>query len=208
MITEQMANIYDKIDSIPANEEQLFATFVLIGVLTIHHHHHIEETLIFPKMEPEFTSPALQEHALFTDTLEELEVYLMNVLAVKKDPKGSPIPDPTKTKIPYDRNKIIELLDRLLEPMFDHLSKEVGYLDPAKIKASGLSEQRLNDISASVERHVQSEVDVSMLPYAVGHVPPGTGFPPLPAFLTKFLIPYVFWWKHRRLWRYLPTFPN
>ena len=141
MITEQLANVYDKIDSIPANEEQLFATFVLIGVLSIHHHHHIEETLVckflcnpnlsgielnllypVPKMEPEFTCPALQEHALFTDTLNELEEYLMNVLAVKKDPKGSPIPDPTKTKIPYDRKKIIELLDRMMEPLFDHVS--------------------------------------------------------------------------------------
>jgi len=46
MITEQMANIYEKIDSIPANEEELFATFILIGVLAVHHHHHIEETLI------------------------------------------------------------------------------------------------------------------------------------------------------------------
>ena len=46
MITEQMANIYAKIDSIPENEEQLFATFVLIGVLAVHQHHHIEETLI------------------------------------------------------------------------------------------------------------------------------------------------------------------
>jgi len=127
-------------------------------------------------MEPEFTSPALQEHALFTDTLEELEEYLMNVLAVKKDAKGSPIPDPTKTKLPFDRNKVIELLDRLLVPLFDHVSsarqrqlawnltsldqlaKEIGYLDPAKIKASGLSEQRINDISTSVEQHVQSEV--------------------------------------------------
>jgi hypothetical protein len=195
MITEQMANIYEKIDSIPANEEQHFATFVLIGVLAIHHHHHIEETLIcgflcnrnlsgtslillfpVPKMEPEFTSPALEEHALFTDTLDEFEEYLMAVLAMKKDSKGSPIPDPTKTKIPYDRKKVIELLDKLLVPLFDHvslarqrrparnlmgldqLSKEIGYLDPAKIRASGLSEQRLNDISASVERHVQSEV--------------------------------------------------
>ena len=73
-------------------------------------------------MEPEFTSPALQEHGLFTDTLNELEEYLMNVLAVKKDSKGSPIPDPTKTKIPYDRNKVIELLDRMMAPLFDHVS--------------------------------------------------------------------------------------
>jgi len=46
MITEQIANIYNKIESIPADEEDLFAHFVLIGVLAIHHHHHIEETLI------------------------------------------------------------------------------------------------------------------------------------------------------------------
>jgi len=72
-------------------------------------------------MEPEFTSPALQEHGLFTDTLTELEEYLMNALAMKKDPKGSPIPDPTKTKIPYDRKKVIELLDRMMPPLFDHV---------------------------------------------------------------------------------------
>lgn len=73
-------------------------------------------------MEPEFTCPALQEHGLFTDTLNELEEYLMNVLAVKKDSKGTPIPDPTKTKIPYDRSKVVELLDRMLVPLFDHVS--------------------------------------------------------------------------------------
>jgi hypothetical protein len=126
-------------------------------------------------MEPEFTCPALQEHDLFTGTVVELEEYLEAVLAFKKDSKGSPIPDPTKTKILYDRNKVKELLDRMLEPLFDHvssagrplsarylttpqLSKEIEYLDPAKIKASGLSEQRLIDISTSIERHVQREV--------------------------------------------------
>lgn len=46
MITEQIANVYDKIDSIPVDEEDLFVHFVLVGVLAIHHHHHIEETLI------------------------------------------------------------------------------------------------------------------------------------------------------------------
>ena len=100
----------------------------------------------------------------------------MAVLAFKKDAKGTPIPDPTKTKILYDRNKIKVLLDSILPPLFDHVSlarrplpardltplnqlfKEIEYLDPAKIKASGLSEQRLIDISASIERHVQAEV--------------------------------------------------
>jgi hypothetical protein len=75
-----------------------------------------------PKMEPEFTSPALEEHALFTGTLSELEEYLEAVLAFKKDAKGSPIPDPNKTKIAYDRNKIKELFDKMLEPLFNHVS--------------------------------------------------------------------------------------
>lgn len=46
MITEQIANVYEKIDSIPEDEEQLFAHFILIGIIAIHHHHHMEETLI------------------------------------------------------------------------------------------------------------------------------------------------------------------
>jgi len=73
-------------------------------------------------MEPEFTCPALQEHALFFDTLNELEEYLETVLGFKKDAKGALIPDPTKKKIPYDRNKITELLDRMLAPLFEHVS--------------------------------------------------------------------------------------
>jgi hypothetical protein len=73
-------------------------------------------------MEPEFTCPALQEHALFFDTLNELEEYLEAVLGFKKDPKGVPIPDPTKKKILYDPNKITELLDKLIAPLFEHVS--------------------------------------------------------------------------------------
>ena len=73
-------------------------------------------------MEPEFTCPALEEHGLFADTLAELEEYLDAVLAFKRDAKGSPIPDPTKNKIPYDRNKIKVLLNRILGPLFDHVS--------------------------------------------------------------------------------------
>jgi len=59
MITEQFANIYDKIDSIPPDEQQLFAQFVLIGVLAIHHHHHIEETLICRLSKPTSSSTSL-----------------------------------------------------------------------------------------------------------------------------------------------------
>lgn len=73
-------------------------------------------------MEPEFTCPALQEHALFFDTLNELEEYLEAVLAFKKGPKGVPIPDPTKKKIPYNRNNVTELLDKLVAPLFEHVS--------------------------------------------------------------------------------------
>lgn len=73
-------------------------------------------------MEPEFTCPALQEHGLFIDTLSELEEYLEAVLGYKKDAKGTPIPDPTKQKIPYDRNKITGVLDSLVPPLFDHVS--------------------------------------------------------------------------------------
>lgn len=67
-------------------------------------------------MEPEFACPALKEHGLFADTLIELEEYSEAVLTFQKDAEGSPIPDLTKTKILYDRNKIKEPQDRVLEP--------------------------------------------------------------------------------------------
>lgn len=44
IITEALANIYSKADSIPPKEQEKFAHFSLIGVQLIGHHHWAEET--------------------------------------------------------------------------------------------------------------------------------------------------------------------
>jgi len=38
------------------------------------------------------------------------------------------------------------------------LSKEIGNLDPTKLKASGLYEERMNAISALMEQHIQTQI--------------------------------------------------
>jgi hypothetical protein len=53
VITETLANIYVKADSIPPAEQEKFAHFSLLGIQLLIHHHWVEETIIcmFFKLE-------------------------------------------------------------------------------------------------------------------------------------------------------------
>ena len=46
VITEALANIYIKVDSIPQAEQEKFAHFALLGVQFLTHHHWLEETIM------------------------------------------------------------------------------------------------------------------------------------------------------------------
>ena len=79
-----------KVDSIPSAEQEKFAHFSLLGVQFLTHHHWLEETIIcmsfltsyllllapncelVPALEPEFTCPAVEEHATFAEAMHSL----------------------------------------------------------------------------------------------------------------------------------------
>lgn len=60
VITETLANIYIKVDSIPSEEQEKFAHFSLLGVQFLTHHHWMEETIICTS----FLTPCLLLHPL------------------------------------------------------------------------------------------------------------------------------------------------
>jgi len=84
------------------------------------------------------------------------------------------------------------------------LKAETGYLDPAKARATGLLVEKLEKKNAATEEDPENEVDpFSYLVHGCLHVPPiKAQFSPIPTPARKALVPWVFYWKHKSLWRY------
>jgi len=207
MFVESLQNIYRQAETIPPSEERNFAYFAYIALAMIHQHHHLEETSLFPSLEPEFKTDVLDEHATFSQGIHDIEEYLKSVLGVEGGKLyGQIVPAPEKTRLPYDGAKLKRLLESFATPLFTHLNHEIDWLAPENIRASGVTIEKLQAAYRAEEEHVQNELDpYSIHVHAMGHVPPYCQFPALPWFVKKILIPWVFWWKHRALWKFLPT---
>ena len=98
---------------------------------------------------------------------------------------------------------------RLLEiDSAPQLKAEIGYLDPAKVRATGLPVAKIEQMNGVTEKHLQNEVDpFTYLVHGCLHVPPTLAeFPPIPTLVRKVLVPWVFYWKHRPLWKYVPNY--
>jgi hypothetical protein len=151
VITEALANIYAKVDSIPTAEQEKFAHFSLLGVQFLTHHHWLEETIMcmslfapgllllpshrysVPALEPEWTSPAVQEHATFAEAMHNLEHYLEDACGFEKNEKGHAVPAPGKKKAAFDAAKIKYLIEELCGPMFVHVSPHPQVPHPTPI---------------------------------------------------------------------------
>jgi len=207
VIIEGLASIYSKALSIPRADEIDFAGYALQWARFVHHHHWHEETIFFPGMEPQYKTPAVEEHARFTDTLLELEGWLEKVTGLTKGPKGAPIPnpDPNTERANYDGEKLKGYFESMFDPLMDHLHHEIEYLDAEKIKSSGVTLKQLHDIEEASKRLYSRDVDhFSISTFIILHSPPGCGFPGAPAVVKKVLVPWVLYWKHRNWWRFAP----
>jgi hypothetical protein len=138
-----------KVDSIPPAEQATFAHFSLLGMQFLTHHHWIEETIgcmsplawgillvvpnheSVPALEPEFTCPAIQEHATFADAMHNLEHYFEDVCGFKKDEKGHAVPAAGKQKAAFDAAKIKYMIEELCVPMFIHVSAPPKAREPS-----------------------------------------------------------------------------
>ena len=138
-----------KIDSISPAEGEKFAHFSLLGVQFLTHHHWIEETIIclsfltlfllqmapncelVPALEPEFTCPAVEEHATFADAMHNLENYLEDICGLEKKEKDHAVAAQGKQRAAFDAAKIKDLIEKLCEPMFIHVSARTQYLNLA-----------------------------------------------------------------------------
>ncbi|PVF94323.1 hypothetical protein CPB86DRAFT_789162 [Serendipita vermifera] len=203
---EAMKQMYKLADTITPKDEQDFAMYCFAFTQNLHHHHHLEETIMFPLMEPEFKTNVVDEHAAFHDALEDLENYIHGILGTKQGKiYGDIVKDTTRQKIRYNAEKFKKLLETLITPLMTHLLHEIEWLDPEKIRASGLTAQRLHDMEEQVLKHIKEQANPFVIHVQVlGHLPPNVQWPPMPWFVKKILVPWVFYWKHSGAWRYLP----
>jgi len=208
VITEGLDVIWKTVDKVPQDDETNFLGYALQVVEFVEHHHWYEETIMFPMMAPEWTSSAIEEHTLFAKYLEEFEHYLHAVLGLEKNAAGKAVAS-KNAKVPYEKEKLKEIMRNLVGPLYSHLKKEIGYLEPQAIRDSGLPLAKLEKLEARGSKHFASEVDpFTYLVFGVTAVHPSSGFPPAPGFVKKVLVPYVFWWKNKNLWKYKPDFTN
>lgn len=207
-LLDGLHNMYILAETIPTREEQNFGFYCYCAIQNIFHHHHLEETYIFPKLEPEFKTDVLSEHAAFHKALEDINTYILEVLGVDAGKTyGQTVPAPHKQKVPYDGKKLKTYLEALAGPLLTHLQHEIGWLEPEKIRASGVPAERFAEIDANIQRQLKTSYDPhTVFVWAYGHVAPYSYFPDLPWFLVKVLLPWVWYWRHRASWKFFPDY--
>ena len=90
-------------------------SFIYAQISTLHHHHHVEETFVFPRYEEKLGEGAMranvEQHEQFLPKVEELEQYLKDV---------------QEGKAKYDGKRIVDAVDSFGDIMVQHLT-DVSY---------------------------------------------------------------------------------
>ncbi|KIP12147.1 hypothetical protein PHLGIDRAFT_17748 [Phlebiopsis gigantea 11061_1 CR5-6] len=199
-----LLSVYEQATTVPQEKQQDFIGYALLWCATLDHHHEWEETLYYPMFAPKFdTSFIVAEHEGFHDGTVALEEYLISTLpSGAKYGFGKTAPD--HSQVAYDGAKVRALIDAFAETLATHLSQEIGYIEPEKIRASGLTEAEMKNISDTSAKHMLNMPPTTFLSYTVLITPKYSQFPPAPGFVKSFLVPYVFSLPTRRFWKFAP----
>jgi len=201
-----LLHVYEQAPTIPKEKQKDFVEYCLQWVAALDHHHHWEETIYYPLYSPKFNTDAIvAEHESFHAGVEALKAYLVSCLPAGTSwGYGETVPKDGHSQQVFDADKFRELVDNFVNELSTHLKQELGYLDPAKVRASGLTEKEMEHIASVSEKHMKSMPPHTFLTYVVIHTPKGSDFPPIPGPVRSVLVPYVFYWPNRRLWQFAP----
>ncbi|RDB20005.1 hypothetical protein Hypma_012884 [Hypsizygus marmoreus] len=204
MLVNALLNVYEKSSSVPQDKVQAFIEYALQWYAALDHHHRWEENIYYPLYSPKFsTETIVAEHETFHSGVEKLREYLTSCL-----PAGT-VWGYSQTVGPQEQQKFDDvhfrtLIDDFADALVTHLVQEIGYLEPEKIRASGLTEGEVKHIADVSEKHMKSMPPFTFLIYTIIHTPKESGFPPVPGFVRNFLAPYIFYLPNRRLWQFAP----
>ncbi|KAF8308886.1 hypothetical protein DL93DRAFT_2086377 [Clavulina sp. PMI_390] len=181
-----------------------FTQYALMWCSTLHAHHHEEEEWYFGMLNKAVQLETIEkEHALFSQPVQAMEDYLISCLptgsewglARTKVSRDSP-------KVTFNAAKLNGLIDALVPTFLPHFCDEISYLDPAKLRAF-ISEAEFEAIMKKAEGSIGGQ-PAAFHVLGVYHSR-NRAFPPAPWLVVNVLIPWVFYWPYRRLWRFAPT---
>ncbi|TFK33903.1 hypothetical protein BDQ12DRAFT_690420 [Crucibulum laeve] len=176
---------------IPEEKVQPFVKFSLIFLEHLHHHHTLEETLLFPEFEKKLGQGSLsvniEQHHDFVPQIDELERHLKDIQS---------------EKVKYDGKALVERIDGFGDIMIEHLNEEIATLESSRMR-SAFTEKELKDIDAAFMKEVMASLDLyTALPFSVVCGNPATPwFPPLPAPL-KWATKWWFYRRHKECWEF------
>ncbi|KAJ3557532.1 hypothetical protein NM688_g1426 [Phlebia brevispora] len=204
LLVNGLLSVYEQATSVPSEKHRDFALYALLWCATMDHHHEWEDTLYYPMFEPKFdTSHIVAEHKTFHAGAVAFEEYLVSTLPAGTQ-YGFGKSTPAHEQATYDGTKVQTLIEMFAEPLVQHLMQELTYLDPDKVRASGLTEAEMRNIADTSNKHMMSMPATTFLTYTVLVTPKWSEFPPAPTFVKRVLVPFVFSWPNRHLWQFVP----
>ncbi|KAF8169124.1 hypothetical protein K438DRAFT_1983441 [Mycena galopus ATCC 62051] len=179
--------------TVDGSKVQPFIVFCLAVVDSVHHHHDLEETFLFPELEKKLgagtLSACVEQHAEFVPDLLELKKHLEVINAGKETYSGS---------------LLVEKINSFSDVMIDHLRQEIPALESGRMRAV-FTEKELKDMDAAFMKLALAKTDFNTtLPLSVVCGNPATPwFPPFPLPL-KWLTTYWFSRKYKESWEFGP----
>ncbi|KAF8732650.1 hypothetical protein AX14_004095 [Amanita brunnescens Koide BX004] len=179
--------------NITEDKVQPFLVFALTAISTLHHHHHLEETLTFPWYEEKLGKGAMhvnvEQHEQFLPGVEKLEQYLKDVQEGKEK---------------YDGKYIVDTIESFGDVMVQHMTEELTTLDADRMRAN-FTEKELRQFESDFMKAALTELDFYKdLPICLlCKDPNNTWFPPFP-FVIKWAIRLWFSRRHKEAWEFGP----
>ncbi|KAF9267119.1 hypothetical protein L218DRAFT_1074428 [Marasmius fiardii PR-910] len=194
IIWNSWKSAYYYADKYPKEDFRNYAEYAWVAVEFLEDHHNAEEKTLFPALEakiPGSMSRNEAQHEAFLKPVVELGEY------IKSARDG---------KVQFDAKMYREQVDMLLLPMVEHLADELDTLKASTL-LQHFTEDELAALNALCHKDRQEQGNAHKdLPFILQNLPPNSPFPLAPAFVTRLLGPWVFYWKHSPLWKYT-TYP-
>ncbi|KAF9267120.1 hypothetical protein L218DRAFT_955602, partial [Marasmius fiardii PR-910] len=186
-------------DKHPNEDFANYAEYAWTAVEFLEGHHDAEEKVLFPALEKKISGSMAKneaQHESFLKPLVDLGEYVKSA----RDGKAQ-----------FDAKTYREQVDKILLPVMEHLADELDTLKGSEL-LKHFTEDELAALNTLTHKAQQGDSHKN-LPFILQNLPPNSPFPPAPAFVTKLLGPWVFYWKYRPLWKYTtypfkPTLPT
>ncbi|KAJ6632231.1 hypothetical protein B0H10DRAFT_2159604 [Mycena sp. CBHHK59/15] len=183
--------ILPHLDNPPLDDLDNFLGYCRAWATSIVEHHDSEEEVLFPFLNQKLDfSTEITQHVVVADGLEAIIKYI--------DESRS---EPSK----FEGSTLKELMQKLHDPLWEHLDQEVADLSPTALRV--FTPEELAQAAKNLMVYIRAHSDAFItLPFMRSHTPAELKevWPPFPWFMKRIIVPYVLAWKYSGYWKYAP----